>query len=89
MVVGVGAASGLWSGWWVVVRGNGERGAIREETKRVNIVDKAFWVYMWSINLKWCTSDQITWCVVHHTLSGAPQPLPFFRGISIMNVMTN
>ena len=47
VVVGAGAAPGSW----VVVRGNGERGAVREERKRVNIVYIAFWAYMWSINL--------------------------------------
>ena len=51
MVVGVGAAPEWWSVWWAMVRGNGERGAVREKRKRVNIVYKAFWVYIWSINL--------------------------------------
>ena len=51
VVVGVGAPPKWWSVWWAMVRGNGERGAVREKRKRVNIVYKAFWVYIWSINL--------------------------------------
>ena len=38
VVVRAGAAPG----WWAVVKGNGERGAVREERKRVNTVYNVF-----------------------------------------------
>ena len=47
VVVRAGAVLGRWA----VVEGNGGRGAVREERWRVNTVSKAYWFYMWSINL--------------------------------------
>ena len=44
---GWGRGGGQGGGRWL--RSNGGRGAVREERRRVNIMYKIYWLYLWSI----------------------------------------